>query len=110
MSRLELAQMIMRESIGDGTTTRVSPRRGVGPGRDLEPDPGRLDHPPHGVLYQPPSLQTWRAVVSSIVPVQDFREQRIDRLGGYVPPARRERRVLNTRPSRLRATRRPTTR
>jgi hypothetical protein len=33
--------------------------------------------------YQQPSLQTWRQIVSSIVPVNDFRTQRIERLGGY---------------------------
>jgi peptidoglycan hydrolase-like protein with peptidoglycan-binding domain len=33
--------------------------------------------------YSQPSLQTWRQVVSSVVPVQDFRTQRIDRIGGY---------------------------
>lgn len=33
--------------------------------------------------YGRPSLQTWRAIVSSIVPVNDFRTQRLDRLGGY---------------------------
>jgi phage major head subunit gpT-like protein len=33
--------------------------------------------------YARPSLQTWRQIVSSIVPVNDFRTQRIDRLGGY---------------------------
>lgn len=34
-------------------------------------------------MYAQPSLTTWRAIVSSIVPVNDFRTQRIDRLGGY---------------------------
>lgn len=34
-------------------------------------------------MYQQPNLQTWRAVVSSIVPIIDFRTQRIERLGGY---------------------------
>lgn len=33
--------------------------------------------------YSQPSLTTWRQVVSSVVPVNDFRTQRIDRLGGY---------------------------
>lgn len=33
--------------------------------------------------YAHPSLQNWRQIVSSIVPVADFRTQRIDRLGGY---------------------------
>ena len=33
--------------------------------------------------YEQPSLQSWRSVVSSIVPVQDFRLQRIERMGGY---------------------------
>lgn len=33
--------------------------------------------------YAQPSLATWRDVVSSIVPVNDFRTQRIERLGGY---------------------------
>jgi hypothetical protein len=33
--------------------------------------------------YGQPSLSTWRSVVSSIVPVQDFRLQRIERIGGY---------------------------
>lgn len=33
--------------------------------------------------YQNPSLQTWKQIVSSTVPVNDFRTQRIDRIGGY---------------------------
>lgn len=33
--------------------------------------------------YSQPSLQTWRTVVSSVVPVNDFRTQRLDRMGGY---------------------------
>lgn len=33
--------------------------------------------------YSRPSLQTWRTVVSSIANVNDFRTQRIDRVGGY---------------------------
>jgi hypothetical protein len=33
--------------------------------------------------YAQPSLATWRPIVSSIVPVQDFRLQRIERIGGY---------------------------
>ncbi|GII88269.1 hypothetical protein Ssi03_62590 [Sphaerisporangium siamense] len=34
-------------------------------------------------MYQLPNLQSWRRVVSSIVPVNDFRTQRIGRIGGY---------------------------
>lgn len=34
-------------------------------------------------LYSQPELQTWRKVVSDIVPVSDFREQKRVRLGGY---------------------------
>lgn len=34
-------------------------------------------------MYDQPSLQNWRPIVSSVVPVNDFRTQRIDRLGGY---------------------------
>jgi peptidoglycan hydrolase-like protein with peptidoglycan-binding domain len=34
-------------------------------------------------MYTQPSLQNWRQIVSSVVPVNDFRTQRIDRLGGY---------------------------
>lgn len=33
--------------------------------------------------YQQPNLQTWRQIVSSVVPINDFRTQRIDRIGGY---------------------------
>jgi hypothetical protein len=33
--------------------------------------------------YGQPSLQTWRNIVSSIAPVNDFRTVRIDRIGGY---------------------------
>jgi hypothetical protein len=33
--------------------------------------------------YGQPSLQTWRQIVSSMPPVNDFRTQRIDRVGGY---------------------------
>jgi len=38
--------------------------------------------------YGQPSLQTWRQIVSSIAPVNDFRTVRIDRIGGYgtLPP------------------------
>lgn len=34
-------------------------------------------------LYAQPSLQTWRKVVSDVVPVNDFREQKRTRIGGY---------------------------
>jgi 2'-5' RNA ligase len=34
-------------------------------------------------LYSQPSLQTWRKIVSDIVPVSDFREQKRTRVGGY---------------------------
>jgi peptidoglycan hydrolase-like protein with peptidoglycan-binding domain len=33
--------------------------------------------------YQLPTLQSWRQIVSQITPVNDFRTQRIDRIGGY---------------------------
>lgn len=33
--------------------------------------------------YAQPDLQQWRAIVSSIVPVADFRSQKIERMGGY---------------------------
>jgi len=33
--------------------------------------------------YNQPNLQTWRQIVSSTIPVNDFRTQRIDRIGGY---------------------------
>lgn len=33
--------------------------------------------------YSNPSLQTWRMIVSSIMPVADFRTQRVSRVGGY---------------------------
>jgi len=33
--------------------------------------------------YNQPDLQNWRMITSSIVPVNDFRTQRIDRIGGY---------------------------
>lgn len=33
--------------------------------------------------YNQPSLQTYKSIVSSTVPVNDFRTQRIDRIGGY---------------------------
>ncbi len=33
--------------------------------------------------YQQPSLQTWRRIVSRTVPINDFRTQRLTRLGGY---------------------------
>ncbi|MEV6798534.1 2'-5' RNA ligase family protein [Micromonospora rifamycinica] len=34
-------------------------------------------------LYGQPSLQSWRKIVSDIVPVADFREQKRVRIGGY---------------------------
>ncbi|GAB3429846.1 phage major capsid protein [Actinophytocola sediminis] len=34
-------------------------------------------------LYSQPSLQTWRQIVSDIVPVNDFRDQKRERIGGY---------------------------
>jgi hypothetical protein len=34
-------------------------------------------------MYAHPSLQTWQQIVSSTIPVADFRTQRIDRVGGY---------------------------
>lgn len=33
--------------------------------------------------YSQPNLATWRRIVSSVVPINDFRTQRIERLGGY---------------------------
>jgi peptidoglycan hydrolase-like protein with peptidoglycan-binding domain len=33
--------------------------------------------------YHQPNLMTWRQIVSSVVPINDFRTQRIDRIGGY---------------------------
>lgn len=33
--------------------------------------------------YTLPQLQSWRQIVSQITPVNDFRTQRIDRIGGY---------------------------
>lgn len=33
--------------------------------------------------YHQPNLMTWRQIVSGIVPINDFRTQRIDRIGGY---------------------------
>lgn len=33
--------------------------------------------------YSRTSLQTWRQIVSNVFPVNDFRTQRVDRLGGY---------------------------
>lgn len=33
--------------------------------------------------YAAPNLATWRAIVSSIIPVSDFRTQRVGRIGGY---------------------------
>lgn len=33
--------------------------------------------------YAQPSLQSWRQIVSQIVPITDFREQKIERIGGY---------------------------
>lgn len=34
-------------------------------------------------LYAQPSLQNWREIVSDIVPVTDFRDQKRERIGGY---------------------------
>lgn len=34
-------------------------------------------------LYSQPSLQSWRQIVSDIVPVSDFRDQKRERIGGY---------------------------
>lgn len=34
-------------------------------------------------VYNLPGLQSWRLICSSIVPVNDFREQKRDRIGGY---------------------------
>jgi hypothetical protein len=34
-------------------------------------------------LYATPNLSSWREIVSSIIPVNDFRTQRIERMGGY---------------------------
>jgi hypothetical protein len=33
--------------------------------------------------YNQPDLMNWRNIVSSIVPLNDFRTQRVDRIGGY---------------------------
>lgn len=34
-------------------------------------------------LYAQPTLQNWRTVVSDVVPVNDFRDQKRERIGGY---------------------------
>lgn len=34
-------------------------------------------------LYSQPSLQNWRSIVSDVVPVNDFRDQKRERIGGY---------------------------
>ena len=34
-------------------------------------------------LYQDQNFQTWRAIVSNFIPINDFRTQRLDRVGGY---------------------------
>src|SRR5437660_3231857 len=50
--------------------------------------------------YVQPSLQTWRQVVSSTPPVNDFRIQRIQRVGGYgVLPAVNQGAPYQPRPS-----------
>jgi hypothetical protein len=34
-------------------------------------------------FYEQPSLQTWRSIVSAMPPINDFRTQRLERIGGY---------------------------
>jgi 2'-5' RNA ligase len=34
-------------------------------------------------MYSQPSLSTWRKIVSDVIPVTDFRQQRRERVGGY---------------------------
>ena len=34
-------------------------------------------------MYRTPGLDAWRTIVSSIIPVSDFRTQRVQRIGGY---------------------------
>ena len=82
MGNHELAQEIMRESVGefDSGATRSTESAQSGTWNLILGDSitRRMV-----AMYQQPNLQTWRAITSSIVPVVDFRLQRLDRLGGY---------------------------
>ncbi len=84
MGRQELAEVIMRESIGteqfDSRGTRSTESAQSGTWNLILGDSitRRMV-----AMYQQPNLQTWRSIVSSIVPIVDFRMQRLERLGGY---------------------------
>jgi hypothetical protein len=80
----ELAEAIMRESVGEFDSA-------PGARRSLESAQSGTWNLILGdsitrrmvAMYSQPNLQTWRSIVSSIVPVIDFRTQRLERLGGY---------------------------
>ncbi len=82
MGNHELSQAIMRESIGafDSGASRSTESAQSGTWNLILGDSitRRMV-----AMYQQPNLQTWRSIISSIVPVVDFRLQRLDRLGGY---------------------------
>jgi hypothetical protein len=84
MGNAELSQAIMRESIGsqqfDSAATRSTESAQSGTWNLILGDSitRRMV-----AMYEQPNLQTWRSVASSIVPIVDFRLQRLDRLGGY---------------------------
>lgn len=77
-------RVVLRESIGDGNYDS-GVRRGVESAQASTWNLILGDSITRRMVadYEQPNLQTWRSMVSSIVPVQDFRTQRIDRFGGY---------------------------
>jgi len=77
-------RLIMRESLGDGGFDS-GVRRGVESATTGTWNLILGDSITRRLVaeYEQPNLQTWRPIVSSIVPINDFRTQRIDRLGGY---------------------------
>lgn len=86
----DVNKVILRECIGDGTYDADGRLQG-GASRSTESMTASTWNLVLGdsltrrmvAEYQQPNLQTWRQIVSSIVPINDFRTQRIDRIGGY---------------------------
>lgn len=88
----DVNKLIMRESLGDTRYDSGDRFRRVEGGMRLRESADTLtwaqalgDSITRRMVaeYARPDLGAWRQLVSSVIPVADFREQKIDRVGGY---------------------------
>ncbi|WP_020525840.1 phage major capsid protein [Catelliglobosispora koreensis] len=84
LGREDLSRQILRESFGSGFDSGVA-TRSTESGDTSTWAQVLGDSVTRRMVaeYSNPSLQTWRSIVSSTVPVMDFRTQRVGRIGGY---------------------------